>query len=751
MIFYLGGELCAQPEILWNKTYGGSGDEESKWISPTIDGGSIVIGWTNSNNNDVSINYGGLDVWIIKIDRNGILEWEKTYGGSKDDKGHNIYQTKDGGFIALGHSKSNDYDLDNNNGKEDYFLIKLDKNGEKEWSKSYGGSGRDIGKSISILPNNQGYVISGHSTSADGDISINYGDFDYWILKVDTNGNIDWETSAGGGKIDFGYKIIISGEKLYISGQSNSTNNSIKNLGSFDYFITVLDLEGNILNTRNFGGRNDDYTIEIQKDNIGGFILCGHSKSSDKDVTSNKGSEDIWIVKLDEDLNILWERSFGGSFKERSYRIIQDKNNDYIVVGRSESIDGDRSEYFGDFDAWMIKLDKKGDMIWEKSMGGTEFDWFQSGYSMNDYLIVAGGTNSNNHDIEKNRGGHDFWIVKLQDIKKYDSCYYNFEYEDFSDVGGLKILDDSDLIKDTLRLTDDQFFRKGAVYYDSKVGIKNGFETSFTFRLSDGDNHGFIDGSQHGADGIAFVIQGNDSIETGGFGGNIGYGGIVNSLAIEIDAYKNFAKGFEDPDGNHLAIFSNGSDFNSANHTGNGLIAETSDIPTIFQDSIYRCKIIYKDSTLNVYLNSIYEEDNLVLIALVDISKLLILDDYSQGWVGITSSTGNSVEKHDLFSWKFCSTETNYIKGVEDKNYSINIVYPNPNDGNFWLDLNGVKKSFLANSEILIYNSIGELVYRNKSNLNYGMNNLNLGLNAGVYELIIVGNGDSIYSRFIVE
>ncbi|MBM7560374.1 Ig-like domain-containing protein [Marinitoga litoralis] len=235
----------------WQKTFGGSDLDSAHSIEQTTDGGFIVAGYTKSNDGDVTGNHGlySYDYWIIKLDENGNLEWQKTFGGSDSDSAHSIEQTTDGGFIVAGYTKSNDGDVTGNHGGADYWIIKLDSNGNLEWQKTFGGSNWDYAQSIEQTTDG-GFIVAGYTWSNDGDVTGNHGlySYDYWIIKLDENGNLEWQ--------------------------------------------------------KTFGGSDSDSAHSIEQTTDGGFIVAGSTRSYDGDVTGDKGDYDYWIIKLDESGNL---------------------------------------------------------------------------------------------------------------------------------------------------------------------------------------------------------------------------------------------------------------------------------------------------------------------------------------------------------------------------------------------------------------------------------------------------------------
>ena len=176
----------SQPNIQWQKSFGGSMLETAACIQQTTDGGFILAGNSNSNDGDVSGNHGTYDYWVVKLSTVGAIEWQKSLGGSSGEMAFSIQQANDGGYIVAGYSISNDGDVSNAVGFVDSWVVKLTSIGAIEWQKSLGGSAVETANSIQQT-NDGGYIVGGTSSSNDGDVSGNHGgNGDYWVVKLNT-------------------------------------------------------------------------------------------------------------------------------------------------------------------------------------------------------------------------------------------------------------------------------------------------------------------------------------------------------------------------------------------------------------------------------------------------------------------------------------------------------------------------------------------------------------------------------------
>jgi hypothetical protein len=436
------------PAIQWQKTLGGSGIETTGSIKQTSDHGYILCGSATSNDGDVTGHHGltapiqdNLDYWIVKLDSNHAIQWQKSLGGIAGDQAKNVEQTADGGYIVSGESESIDGDVTGNHGSRDYWIVKLNASGNIQWQKSYGGTSDDFNPSIKQTTDG-GYVIAGSSLSNDGDVTgHNTGGYgaDYWVIKVDTSGNIQWQKSYGGNSDDQAYDVKQTSDGGYIlSGTSNSTDGDVTgNHGGYDYWVVKIKANGNIQWQKSYGGSEWDLFPAIQQTKDGGYVLAGSTTSSDGQVTGNHSKySDYWVVKIKANGKLVWEKSFGGTKFEGSQggniaeggcQIEQTQNGEYIVSGTSFSKNGDVTGHNGNTstsDLWLVKLDTTGNLKWQKSLGGSNNEGVED-YGVCIQQTKDGGyvafcsTNSIDGDVtgtHLNKKGNptgDYWVVKL--------------------------------------------------------------------------------------------------------------------------------------------------------------------------------------------------------------------------------------------------------------------------------------------------------------------------------------------------
>lgn len=398
------------PAIEWQKTFGGTGTEEVNSILPTKDNGYIISGYTDSVDGNISNNNGYIDAWVVKLNYSGNIEWEKNYGGTDLDIFNSIDQTHDNGYVLAGLTHSFE---EHKNG--DYWIVKIDELGNKEWEKSFGGFSIDHAKSIQQT-SDFGFIVTGHTFSSDGDVTENFGASDYWVLKLDENGNLQWQKNLGGSHTDYAHSIKQTMDAGFIlTGYTFSSYGDVT--ASFappDYWIVKLDKNGNIQWQKSLGGNNEDSSFSISQTFDSGYIVGGTTRSTDGDVTVNNGSVDCWVVKLDQNGNIQWQKTFGGSDIDILTSIVQTLEGGYAFSGHTASNDGDITNNQGNYDCWVVKLNANGDIQWQKTLGGSLSDYGNSIFqTSNGEYLIGGSTFSDDGDITLNQGMLDCWIVKL--------------------------------------------------------------------------------------------------------------------------------------------------------------------------------------------------------------------------------------------------------------------------------------------------------------------------------------------------
>jgi hypothetical protein len=359
------------------------------------------------------------------------IEWQHRIGGFGWNGSYGSQPTSDGGFIVGGRSNSNASGdkSENSRGEYDYWIVKTDANGLPVWDKTVGGASPTSWEqddfSALAQSSDGGYILCGASDSPlSGDKTENaIGGGDFWIVKITSTGTIEWQNVIGGNSSDVPYCIYeLPDGNFLVGGYSQSGVSADKtepNRGLQDYWILKLDPFGNILWQKTVGGAGIDLlsSIVISSD---GYLLAGSSGSNvSGDKTENsRGGNDYWIVKLDLAGNIIWQKTVGGSGYDRLSEAKQTSDGGYFLAGFSLSpISGEKSEGSrGSYDYWVLKTNSSGEIEWQRTLGGSGDDsLFSADLCLDEGFILTGTTTSpiSGEVAQGTNGEYDGWVVKL--------------------------------------------------------------------------------------------------------------------------------------------------------------------------------------------------------------------------------------------------------------------------------------------------------------------------------------------------
>ncbi len=411
LLLYSATFLDAQDT--WVRVYGGTGGEGGHSITTTNDG-ILITGSTSSYDGDFDgINLGRSDLFVIKFDNNGRILWKRTIGGKSYDWGNSVTTTAQGDVLVAGVSS---YEEESENG--DIVVAKLDKSGEIRWKKSYGGLEHD--ECNTIVTVGDGIVISGVTKSNDVDFKgMNQGEDDIFIIRLDQNGNVLWNKTYGGKRTDFGSCLVrMSDNSLLVTGWTSSNDGTFKgmNYGADDVFLLKLDQNGNVLWKKTFGGSDQDLGRSVIATADGGILIAGETESNNGDFEGmNRGSADIFVIKVDSDGVVQWKKTFGGNHRERVTDITSTSDGGILITGETESNDGDfNGMKKGEYDIFVIKLDGNGVQLWTRVYGGTDWDVSNSITTVKDDVLITGMSGSNDGDFKgMNKGDKHIIVMKL--------------------------------------------------------------------------------------------------------------------------------------------------------------------------------------------------------------------------------------------------------------------------------------------------------------------------------------------------
>jgi len=364
--------LSQPPTLQWDRTYGGTAYDHAFSVIQTSEGGYAIAGETDSFGTN-------RDALLVKTDAAGTLQWNKTYGGGGVDTVYSLIQTLDGGYAMVGFTQS--YGAGDNN----YWLVKTDARGNMQWNKTYGGMGHDSPRCL-VQTNDGGYAFVGYT------YSFGAGSDDFWLVKTDKNGTLEWNQTYGGGSDDFAYSMVQTVDGGYaLAGVTRSFG-----AGQGDFWLVKTDGLGNEQWNKTYGGTQEDWPLCITKTRNGGYAIAGCT------LSFGAGGSDMWLVKVDSSGNTIWNQTYGGQNDEEAWSVVEKSDGGYAIAGQTKSFGAGNSDF------WLVLADAQGHMEWNGTYGGSGLDVACSIVQTNDGgYTLAGGTES------FGAGARDFWLVKL--------------------------------------------------------------------------------------------------------------------------------------------------------------------------------------------------------------------------------------------------------------------------------------------------------------------------------------------------
>ena len=311
----------SEGDTLWTETYGDSGEERGFYVEQTTDGGYIITGMTSSYGS------GGFDIYLIRTDGDGNLQWEKTFGGSFWDWGTSVQQTTDGGYIITGMTESFGA------GGWDVWLIKADSNGESEWTRTFGGSDYDNGMSVRQTSDG-GYIVLADT------YSYGAGSSDFWLIKTNSSGISSWTRTFGGSNCERSHSVWQTADDGYIlTGDTKSYGS-----GDYDVWLIKTDDDGDTVWSETFGGVEEDCGCSVRQTNDGGYIVAGYTESF------GAGNFDVWLIRTDHLGDTLWSKTVGGDNLDQGRSVDLTTDGGFIIAGTTY-------DYFaGEYNIYLIKL-----------------------------------------------------------------------------------------------------------------------------------------------------------------------------------------------------------------------------------------------------------------------------------------------------------------------------------------------------------------------------------------------------------
>ncbi len=408
----------------WQRYLGGSHFDKGKAVMLRADGTIVAAGETRSSDGLGRGNHGELtsDVVVLQYATQGRFFWRQVIGGSGEESFSQMIQTQDNGFCFIGSSTSADGDLSANQGGQDVWVVKLSPAGKVQWSRSFGGSGDDVGTAL-IQTADGGFYLGGESASRDGDMeSVHHGGLDSWIARLDAQGNLLWEKHFGGtGNEKVTGLHLLPNEDLLVVNSTDSNNGDILyHIGKKDVWVFALDREGTLRWQACYGGSDNDDVHSSLLDPQGNLVLVGTTFSGDGHVPMQRGLGDLWAFRLTQEGTLLWSMTYGGPRSDGANHVALTHDSSYVICGvtRSRTGEGDIEYNQGYYDGWLLKLDPDGNRRWSRTLGFEGKDRLESiceipagGFLTLGYSQLERGA----PPVPGHNGMADFWLINLGD------------------------------------------------------------------------------------------------------------------------------------------------------------------------------------------------------------------------------------------------------------------------------------------------------------------------------------------------
>ncbi len=428
-VFIFSCFMSFSQKILWEQSYGGIHAEHLMDAIPTADYGFILAGSSVSGKtgNKKQDNAGNLDYWIWKMNEHGEQEWQKSIGGEGRDLLYSISHTFDGGFILGGSSDSDATEgikKEDCKGNEDYWVVKLDAGGAIEWERTLGGKGQDILTKV-IPTKDGGYILGGSSGSDQSEDKKRdcRGGLDFWIVKLDNKGKTEWETTLGGQYQELLRSMVITDDGGYLlGGYTNSPTSDDKSTDNLsgDFWVVKLDKDGRVEWERTYGGDGNDDLYVLLPTQDGNYILGGHSNSS-----FAKSGTDVLLIKIDKNGLPLWQDNYDIGLMDLLTSLTEAPDGTLIAGINSKGVNHPNTKSAkkkeGIDDYILMKLSAEGREDRTRNIGSSGVDILKKVIITRDEgYLLAGTSEANRPSRQRNSqmGGNDFWVVKLADEDK---------------------------------------------------------------------------------------------------------------------------------------------------------------------------------------------------------------------------------------------------------------------------------------------------------------------------------------------
>jgi len=356
-----------EANVLWERTYGGAGDDRA-FYAATVADGFVVVGSSTSFQQDETV------AWVLKFDHDGNALWNQTFFEGAGSEFRHVLDL-DNGFLLVGN-------VFLPSGDTNGYVVRVDDAGNLSWNRTLGGE--NVDKMFSAVETQDGFVLVGLTHSFGNGSEV-------WVVKVDSDGSEVWNKTYGGTMEDAGRAVApTEGNHYVVAGYTNSMGN-----GDYDFLLLKIDASGNMAWNKTYGGTQSDKAYAIAE-TAGGCVAVGDTRSK------GEGESDAWIIKVDVNGNLVWDKAVGGEGFDMPHCVTVASHQGCLVGGFTFSFGK------GERDFWLFKVDDVGNVPWSCTVGRTEFEEAYAVLEVaENEFVMAGWTNS------LGKGHYDFYVVKV--------------------------------------------------------------------------------------------------------------------------------------------------------------------------------------------------------------------------------------------------------------------------------------------------------------------------------------------------
>jgi outer membrane protein OmpA-like peptidoglycan-associated protein len=401
--------------VRWQRALGGSAAEQWNAVIELSAQTVLVAGSTRSIDDELKHRTSlDTDGWLARLNLQGDVVWQQTYGSTYNDEFYSVVALPDGGYVAVGYTDSPTL----SHGGRDAWVVRTDALGKLRWQRAYGGKGTDIVRAVQALPDGS-LLLAGESASPELFEGKHAGGADVWVLRLDARGSVLWQRSYGGSSNEAAYALLAVGDGTFmIAGGTESSGGLMPpSRGKTDALLMQIVDDGSLRWRRTFGGSSFDEFYGVVN-HQGGFVAAGTTQSRDGDVRGHRGNGDVWLVATDASGFLRWTSCYGGTGDEGANGIATTRSGDLLVAATARSRDGQRNVFRGVFDGWLLRLSPQGMLRWQKSIGGFQNDAFAACLeTVTGMALAVGHTSSTDYDLAEvqTHGSLDAWVALVAD------------------------------------------------------------------------------------------------------------------------------------------------------------------------------------------------------------------------------------------------------------------------------------------------------------------------------------------------